>query len=151
MKKRVICLAVIVIALLACGVLYFQPLSLSDLAGETDQVKIVSRELGVRNGEAYIDSVSYQDITPEQTRAILALLGEHPYRRTVGTLFSKNGAVSGLGDKTLSLYVYDDGSLINSVTLTSSESGKIFVNEKVYHMKTAEQKQLMEQILEIIR
>ena len=151
MKRKVIFLTVIVIALLTCGVLYFKPLSLSDLAGETDQVKIVSRELGVRNGEAYIDSVSYQDITPEQTRAILALLGEHPYRRTVGTLFSKNGAVSVLGDKTLSLYVYDDGSLINEVSLTSSESGKIVVNKKVYHMKTAEQKQLMEQILEIIR
>ena len=56
-----------------------------------------------------------------------------------------------MGDKTLSLYVYDDGSLINEVSLTSSESGKIVVNEKVYHMKPAEQKQLMEQILEIIR
>lgn len=46
-------------------------------------------------------------------------------------------------------YVYDDGSLINCVTLTSSE--QIVVNENVYRMKTAEQKQLMEQILEIIR
>lgn len=45
-------------------------------------------------------------------------------------------------------YVYDDGSLINCVTLTSSE--QIVVNEKIYHMKTAEQKQLMEQILEIV-
>ena len=67
----------------------------------------------------------------------------------MGTLFSKNGAVSGLGSETLSLYVYDDGSLIHRVTLTSSE--QIVVNENVYRMKTAEQKQLMEQILEIIR
>lgn len=151
MKKRAICLAVTVIALLTCGILYFKPLSLSDLAGENDQVKVLYCELGVRNGEAYVDPVDYQDITPEQTRAILALLGEHPYRRTVGTLFSKNGAVSGLGNETLSLYVYDNGSLINEVSLTSSESGKIVVNEKVYRMKTAEQEQLMEQILEIIR
>ena len=151
MKRKVIFLTVIVIALLTCGVLYFKPLSLSDLAGESDQINLLSCELGVRNGEAYVDPVDYQDITPEQTRAILALLGEHPYRRTVGTLFSKNGVISGLGDKTLSLYVYDDGSLINEVSLTSSESGKIVVNEKVYHMKPAEQKQLMEQILEIIR
>ena len=149
MKKRVL-LAVIAIALLACAVLYFQPLSLSDLAGESDQINLLYCELGVRNGEAYVDPVDYRDITPEQKRAILALLGEHPYRRTVGTLFSKNGAVSGLGSETLSLYVYDDGSLINEVMLTSSESGKIVVNEKVYHMKTAEQKQLMEQILEIV-
>lgn len=151
MKKSVIFLAVIVIALLTCAVLYFKPLSLSDLAGESDQINLLYCELGVRNGEAYVDPVDYRDITPEQTRAILALLGEHPYRRTVGTLFSKNGAVSGLGSETLSLYVYDNGSLINEVSLTSSESGKIVVNEKVYRMKTAEQEQLMEQILEIIR
>ena len=50
MKKRVICLAVIVIALLACGVLYFKPLSLSDLAGESDQINLLYCELGVRNG-----------------------------------------------------------------------------------------------------
>lgn len=149
MKRKGICLAVIVIALLTCGIIYFQPLSLSDIAGENDQVKVLYCELGVRNGEAYVDPVDYQDITPEQTRAVLALLGEHSYRRTVGTLFSKNGAVSGLGSETLSLYVYDDGSLIHRVTLTSSE--QIVVNENVYRMKTAEQKQLMEQILEIIR
>ena len=148
MKKRAICLAVIVIALLTCGILYFKPLSLSDIAGKNDQVKVLYCELGVRNGEAYVDPVDYQDITPEQKRAILALLGEHSYRRTVGTLFSKNGAVSGLGNETLSLYVYDDGSLIHRVTLTSSE--QIVVNEKVYRMKTAEQEQLMEQILEIV-
>ena len=150
MKKRGGCLAVIVIALLTCAVLYFQPLSLSDLAGENDQINLLYCELGVRNGEAYVDPVDYRDITPEQQRAILALLGEHPYRRTVGTLFSKNGAVSGIGAKTLSLYVYDDGSLVNQVMLTLSESGKIVVNEKVYRMKTAEQKQLIEQILEIV-
>ena len=103
MKKSAICLAVIVIALLTCGIIYFQPLSLSDIAGENDQIKLLYCELGVRNGEAYVDPVAYQDITPEQKRAILALLGEHPYRRTVGTLFSKNGAVSGLGSETLSL------------------------------------------------
>ena len=149
MKKRAICLAVIVIALLTCGIIYFQPLSLSDIAGKNDQVKVLYCERGVRNGEAYVDPVDYQDITPEQKRAIFALLGEYSYRRTVGTLFSKNGAVSGLGSETLSLYVYDDGSLIHRVTLTSSE--QIVVNEKVYRMKTAEQEQLMEQILEIIR
>ena len=103
MKRKGICLAVIVIALLTCGIIYFQPLSLSDIAGENDQIKLLYSELGVRNGEAYVDPVDYQDITPEQTRAILALLGEHSYRRTVGTLFSKNGAVSGLGSETLSL------------------------------------------------
>ena len=90
MKKRAIWLAVTVIALLTCGILYFKPLSLSDLAGENDQVKVLYCELGVRNGEAYVDPVDYQDITPEQKRAILAFLGEHPYPTTVRTLISNN-------------------------------------------------------------
>ena len=41
MKKSAICLAVIVIALLTCGIIYFQPLSLSDIAGENDQIKLL--------------------------------------------------------------------------------------------------------------
>ena len=106
---------------------------------------MVYSELGVKNGEAYIDSVDYQDITIEQKSTILALLDKYTYRRTIGTLFS-NGSTSDLGDKTLSVYVYDDVSLINSVFATSS--GKIVINEKVYNMENAEQ--FIEQIIEIM-
>lgn len=89
--------------------------------------------------------MDYQDITIEQKNTILALLDKYTYRRTIGTLFS-NGSTSDLGDKTLSVYVYDDVSLINSVFATSS--GKIVINEKVYNMENAEQ--FIEQIIEIM-
>lgn len=145
MKKKILCLVVIVIAFLICCIVYFKPLSLSDIAEDNNQIKMVYSELGVKNGKAYIDSVDYQDITLEQKSTILALLDKYAYRRTVGTLFS-NGSTSDLGDKTISVYVYDDVSLINSVFAASS--GKIVINEKVYNMENAEQ--FIEQIIEIM-
>ena len=65
MKKKTIYLVVIVIVLLIF-IAFFKPLSLSDIARENNQIKMVLNELGVRNGEAYIDSVDYQVITAEQ-------------------------------------------------------------------------------------
>lgn len=145
MKKKTIYLAVIVIVLLICIIAFFRPLSLSDIARENTQIKMVLSELGVRDGEAYIDSVDYQDITTEQKRAILTLLEKYSYRRTFDTLFS-DGSISGLGDKTLSIYVYDDVSLVGSIFVSSS--GRIAVNEKSYSMKNAEQ--FIEKIIEIV-
>ena len=107
MKKKMLCPIVIVIALLICCIVYFKPLSLSDVAGTDNQIKMVYSQLGVKNGEPYIDSVDYQDITMEQKNAILSLLDKYTYRRTVGTLFS-NGSTSDLGNKTFSIYVYDN-------------------------------------------
>ena len=145
MKKKTIYPVVIVIALLICIIAFFRPLSLSDIARENTQIKMVLSELGVRDGEAYIDSVDYQDITTEQKRAILTLLEKYSYRRTFDTLFS-DGSISGLGDKTLSIYVYDDVSLVGSIFVSSS--GRIAVNEKSYSMKNAEQ--FIEKIIEIV-
>lgn len=145
MKKKMLCSIIIVIAFFICCIVYFKPLSLSDIAEADNQIKMIYSQLGVENGEAYIDSVNYQDITIDQKNAILSLLYKYTYRRTVGTLFS-NGSTSDLGDKTLSIYVYDDASLINSVLVTSS--GKVVINEKTYNMEDAEQ--FIEQIIQIM-
>ena len=123
----------------------FQALSLSDVAEADNQMKMIYSQIGVENGEAYIDSVNYQDITIDQKNAILSLLDKYTYRRTVGTLFS-NGSTSDLGNKTLSIYVYDDDLLINSVFATSS--GKVVINEKTYNMEDAER--FIEQMIEIM-
>ena len=145
MKKKAIYLVVIVIVLLICIIAFFKPLSLSDIARENNQIKMVLSELGVRNGEEYIDSVDYHDITTEQKSAILILLEKYTYKRTLGTLFS-DGSISELGDKTLYIYVYDDVSLVGSIFVSSS--GRIAVNEKNYRMENAEQ--FIEQIIEIM-
>lgn len=143
--KKTIYLVLIVIVLLVSMIAFLKPLSLSDIANENNQMTMIFSELGVRNGEAYIDSVDYQEITAEQKRGILNLLEKYTYRRTFSTLFS-DGAISGLGDETLSIYVYDDVSLIGNIFVTSS--GKIAVNEKTYSMKNSEQ--FIEQIIEIM-
>lgn len=145
MKKKILYLVGIVIVVLICVVAYFRPLSLSDAASENNQIKMVFSELGVRNGEAYINSVDYQTITEEQQSAIIELLEQYTYRRTFGTLFS-DGSTSDLGDETLSIYVYNDTSLVGSIFVSSS--GKIAVNEKSYSMKNAEQ--FIEQIIAIV-
>lgn len=145
MKKKMIYLAVIVIVLLVGMIAFLKPLSLSDIANENHQIKMILSEFTVRNGEAHIDSVDYQAITAEQKRDILNLLEKYTYRRTFRTLFS-DGSISGLGDEMLSIYVYDDVSLIGSIIVSSS--GKIVVNEKNYSMKNAEQ--FIEQITEIM-
>ena len=145
MKKKMLCPIVIVIAFLICCIVYFKPLSLSDVAEADNQMKMIYSQIEVENGEAYIDSVNYQDITIDQKNAILSLLDKYTYRRTVGTLFS-NGSTSDLGNKTLSIYVYDDDLLINSVFATSS--GKVVINEKTYNMEDAER--FIEQMIEIM-
>ena len=145
MKKKMLCSTIIAIAFFICCIVYFKPLSLSDVAEADNQMKLIYSQLGVENGEAYIDSVNYQNITIDQKNAILSLLDKYTYRRTVGTLFS-NGSTSDLGNKTFSIYVYDNNLLINSVLVTSS--GKVVINEKTYNMEDAEP--FIEQIVEIM-
>lgn len=145
MKKKVTFLAVLAIVLLICIITFFKPLLLSDIINEKNQITMVFCEFGVKNGEAYIDSVDYQSINEEQKSSVLDVMGIYPYRKTPGTLFS-SGSVSEIGDKVLYIYVYDDSSLVSNAVISSS--GKIAVNEKNYNMKNAEQ--FIEQILEIV-
>lgn len=144
MKKNAI-LSAMLAALLICIAAFFRPLSLADTVSEASQMKVVLGELGVRNGEAYIDSTDYQTITAEQKAAILDLLEKYPYKRTLRTLFS-DGSLSGLGDKALFLYVYADTSLVDSILISSA--GKIAVGDTCYSMENAEQ--VIDRIIEIL-
>ena len=145
MKQKTRFLTVGVITLFIGIIIFFRPLSFSDVVSENYQINIVLNELEVRNGEAYIASADYEAITEEQTDALLALLKKHSYRRTFGTLIS-DGSLSRLGNKTIFIYIYDDISLVSSVFVSSS--GDVAVNGKSYHMRNAES--LIEQIIEIL-
>lgn len=50
MKKKAIYLVVIVIVLLICIIAFFKPLSLSDIARENNQIKMVLSELVLASG-----------------------------------------------------------------------------------------------------
>lgn len=134
-----------VVLLLICIFAYFKPLSLSDAVSENNRIHMILNEFKIEDGEPNIDSVVYQDITTEQKSTILTLLDEYTYRRTVGTLFS-NGTISGLGDKSLTIYVYGDKSSVASIVMASS--GRIAINDKSYSMKNAEQ--LIKQLIETV-
>ena len=143
MKKKTISLLSLAILLLACTIIYFRPLSLSDLATEDSLINIIFNEYMVKNGTPDINTVEYKDITAEQKNALLPILEKYTYRRTLGTLFS-NGSMFGTGNKTLSIYVFDD----NSDSIFVTALGKIAVNNKNYHMENSGQ--FIEQIIEIM-
>lgn len=147
LKRKVTYVAAIVVAIvfLIGLVIYFKPLSLLDIVSEDHQITLIISELGVRNGEAYMDSVPYQSITSEQKSSILALLEQYTYTRTLTTPFS-DGSLRGLGNRVLYINVYDDTSLVDDISVTSL--GKIAVNGKNYNMKDAEQ--FIEQVSEIM-
>ena len=145
MKKKALYIAGVVIILLICILAYFKPLSLVDTIKENKRIDIIVNEFEIEDGEPNIESVAYNDLTTEQNGAILALLGEYNYRRTLGTLFS-NGSITDLDDKTLTIFVYDDNSSVAAIVVASS--GKIAVNDKSYGMEDAEQ--LIKQIIEIV-
>ena len=147
MKKKIVYSVVIVMLLLVCGIAFFKPLSFADIVGENDQIKMVLTELGVRNGEAYTDSKDYQDITAEQKNEILTLLEQYHYRRTWKTLFS-DGSMSDMGEKMLSIYLYDDVSPVGSIVVTSS--GNVAVNDRSYQMSKNDAVQFIEQIIKIM-
>ena len=136
---------IIISALILIGLfIYFRPLAFTDIVSKDHRIELVLNEMGVRDGEPYVDSAVYQDITEEQKSEIRSVLEKYKYRRTPGTLFS-GGSVS--GDRLLSVYVYDDVLLTGSVLVSSS--GEVSVNAGIYHMKNAEQ--LIEEIIEIIQ
>ena len=145
MKKKATVLAAIAVLLLIGLAIYFRPLHFS-VPDESSQISIVLNEYSVSDGKPTIDSAEYPVTSPEQRRAIRALLEKTAYRRTAGTLFS-DGSMSDVGDRTLAIYIYDGDSLADSIL--ASSSGKIAVQNKTYCMKNSEQ--LIAQIIEIAK
>ena len=145
MKKKATVLVLIAVLLLIGLAIYFRPLHFS-VPDESSQISIVLNEYSVSDGKPTIDSAEYPVTSPEQRRAIRALLEKTTYRRTAGTLFS-DGSMSDVGNRTLAIYIYDGDSLSDSIFVSSS--GKIAVQNKTYCMKNSEQ--LIAQIIEIAK
>lgn len=145
MKRKSIILVLIAVLLLIGLAIYFRPLHFS-VPDEISQIAIVLNEYAVSDGKPTIDSAEYPVTSPEQRRAIRALLEKTTYRRTTGTLFS-DGSMSDVGNRTLAIYIYDGDSLADSIL--ASSSGKIAVQNKTYYMKNSEQ--LIAQIIEIAK
>lgn len=139
-KKAVCCLAVLVLFLLCCAV-YFRSLPLSGSLPGSTTLMVQTDEFGVRNGEPYIDSRSYDPIPEEQKEKLLRLLRESSCRRTLKTVFS-DGTIENIGNRAAAIYVYDHKVLVCSIYV--SDSGQVSINHRTYRMKNA--KQFLEQL-----
>ena len=144
-KKKTIYLIGLAIVLLFLIITYFKPLSFSDTVGTNNLINMVLNEFEVKDGEPDGEFILYQDIAAEQSSAILNILENYTYRRTFGTLFSSN-SISNLGEKMLTIYVYDDNSSVEVIVVTSS--GRVVANDKSYCMNNADQ--IIEQLIEIM-
>ena len=88
MKRKSIILVLIAVLLLIGLAIYFRPLHFS-VPDESSQIAIVLNEYAVRDGKPTIDSAEYPVTSPEQRRAIRALLdqieklGVHPEEQTM--------------------------------------------------------------------
>ena len=136
MNKKAVCGIAICVALLLCGALYCRPLSLSDNIRENTSFTVQINDFGVRNGEPYIDSTSYDTLTDEQKGEIIELLDASSYHRTLKTYLS-DGSMEQVGDRVVYIYIYDGATLSESIYV--SDSGQISVNDRLYQMKNAEQ------------
>lgn len=84
---KVLIVSVIIVAFIAGVLLYLRPMELSDLVNEDQQISITWNEIGIRNGEPYIDSESYNDVTEEQKLNMIELFQQYTYKRSLATPF----------------------------------------------------------------
>lgn len=134
MKKRKIVFLVIVIIILLAGILlYFRPLQLS--VPSNKYISAIYEELGVRDGEPYINDTTYNEITEDEKEQIIDLLEQYSYRRTPGTLFS-DGSLTETGDQILIMHIFDENNeLDDTIIITGADS--ISVNGKNYFLNNS--------------
>ena len=145
MKKRWLWIGGAAVLLIGCALLYFRPMLLSHGITHTGQISIQISNVGVENGEPYLDTTDYQNIAETQKNSILALMDKYTYSKSMSTPFS-DGSLSGLGNRVLYLCVYEDDTVANEIAISSD--GKIAVDGKTYKMDQAEQ--FMNQVLELL-
>lgn len=133
-NKKNIIFALIIVIIIACLSIYFKPIKLSKTISENNTIMLLVTELGVKNGEPYIDTKDYKNITDKQKNNIIELFNNYSYTRTFTTHFS-DGSISDNGDKIIYIYLYDSDKLIDYICISSS--GNISVNDKTYKIKDA--------------
>lgn len=77
MKKpsyKVLATGIIIIIVFAALLLYFCPMEMSDLINGDYEIRITRTEVGVRDGEPYIDTKNYDDLTEEQRQDIISVI-----------------------------------------------------------------------------
>ena len=136
---------VIIILFLAAVFVYFRPLRMSDLVNDEQEILLTQISMGVQNGEPYMDSESYNDLTKEQEQSIINLFQQYTYRRTPGTLFS-DGSISGAINNYINIFVYEDSELVRTIII--SDTGGMSLDSRVYAAQ--EPSALIQDIISVI-
>ena len=148
MKKpsnKILTAGIIIIIVFAALLLYFWPMEMSDLINEDYEIRITRTEVGVRDGEPYIDTKNYDDLTEEQRQDIMSLFQQYTYRRTPGTLFS-DGSISGAVNNYINIFVYEDSELVRTIII--SDTGGMSLDSRVYAAQ--EPSALIQDIISVI-
>ena len=148
MKKpsyKVLAAGIIIIIVFAALLLYFRPMEMSDLIKGDQDILITRTGPGVRDGEPYIDTKNYDDLTEEQRQDIMSLFQQYTYRRTPGTLFS-DGSISGAVNNYINIFVYEDSELVRTIII--SDTGGMSLDSRVYAAQ--EPSALIQDIISVI-
>lgn len=148
MKKpsyKALVTGIIIVIVLAVLLLYFCPMEMSDLINEDYEIRITRTEVGVRDGEPYIDTKNYDDLTEEQRQDIMSLFQQYTYRRTPGTLFS-DGSISGAINNYINIYAFENSELVRTIII--SDTGGMSVDSIVYAVQ--EPSALIQDIISVI-
>ena len=137
---------VIIILFLAAVFVYFRPLRMSDLVNDEQEIVLTQISMGVQNGEPYMDSESYNDLTKEQEQSIINLFQQYTYRRTLSTFLVSDGSLSETGEQLVDIFMDEDSELVCSVII--SNTGSISVNDRPYVLE--DPSRFIEELLQIV-
>ena len=120
-------------------------MSISSLFDDTTVIKISYSNLGIADGETYIENTDYNTLTAEEKTQLLSILSKYTYARKMSTVFS-NGSSNGVGSEILLLYTENREN--ESQTICISSLNEIIVDNHVY--TTKDSWKMIEELKEII-
>ncbi len=136
LSKKHLVVAFCVLALLAFGIVYFMPLSLSGFIGDDSTLVFSKLHIDIKDGAPYHESSDYNDITQEQKKLILDLLDDFTYRKNFSTLFSDGALSNNEGDGYFFMFVYEGEE--PALTVTIAHDDEISVGDKNYTMNNSD-------------
>lgn len=143
--KIALCWMIAAIVVVLCVCISFRPVSFTKIATEKHEISLVLNEFEIVDGKMGGNAREYQKIAAEEKAAVLELLEQYKYRKTIDTILSK-GKLSDIGDKMLAIHAHDGVS--EAVVLVVTTSGQVSVNGVGYRMEGAEE--LIEKVMAVV-
>lgn len=135
-----------ILIFMAVCILYFRPMRLSLLLEEGKEIQIVENEFGIENGEPYIDTKTYDNLTDRQQQDIITLLQKCKYRRNLRTIVS-DGTMWDMGDVVVRICLWGEGKATSFVSI--SDSGLLSDGKRTYVIANASE--FIRELLQAVR